>query len=336
MVKTDKLNKKPRVSVVIPCHNQGCFVDEAVDSVLGQTFTNFEIIVVNDGSSDAFTNRLLGNYSKPGVTVVETTNQGLAAARNNGIETSSGQYILPLDADDKLGETYLEKAVGILDTHPEVGIVYCKACTFGNEEIDWELPDFSLDEMLMDNIIFCSAMFRRRDWQRVGGYDPDMVFGWEDYDFWLSLIERNIGVHRIPETLFYYRVTSSSMVRTKSRKQKVEMFVNVFHKHRNLFENNIDVWINKFLETQKTVREKVRRTKELESQIVQKDKHNRQMEDKIGYLEEHISHREKHLKHLEDELHHIKTSKEWRLAFRFARFFWKILSWIPQAKGKSI
>lgn len=80
----------PKVSVIIPCYNQGTFIDEAVDSVLAQTFSDFEIIIVNDGSTDAATNALLKNYSRPKTTVVTTLNQGVCAARNTAIQMSGG------------------------------------------------------------------------------------------------------------------------------------------------------------------------------------------------------------------------------------------------------
>ena len=237
----------PTVSVVIPCYNQGHFLDEAVDSVLNQTWQDFEIIVVNDGSTDSLTSQLLADYNKEKTTVLHTANQGLAAARNNGIRQAKGKYILPLDADDRIGPEYLEKAVQILDRNPEIGICYCKAKLFGAVETEWNLPEYSLSEMLQDNLIFCTALFRRSDWEMVGGYDPGMVYGWEDYDFWLSLIERGRQVQQIPENLFFYRVASDSMVRSKERWQKVAMFKRIFERHQSLFGQNIEIWIDRLL-----------------------------------------------------------------------------------------
>ena len=114
-----------KVSVVIPCYNQGAFIDDAVNSVLAQTFSDFEIIIVNDGSTDATTNALLERYSRPKTTVIHTENQGVCAARNTAIKAAAGKYILPLDADDKIEPTYLEKAVNVFDNHPETGVVWC-------------------------------------------------------------------------------------------------------------------------------------------------------------------------------------------------------------------
>ena len=90
-----------KVSVIIPCYNQGQYIEEAVKSVLAQTYQNFEIIIVNDGSTDEFTNKLLSDYDKQKTKVLHTDNQGLASARNNGIKVAKGKYILPLDADER-------------------------------------------------------------------------------------------------------------------------------------------------------------------------------------------------------------------------------------------
>jgi glycosyltransferase involved in cell wall biosynthesis len=238
----------PKVSVIIPCYNQGHFLKEAVDSVLGQSFEDYEIIIVNDGSTDEATKRLLAEYSPPKTTILTTDNQGLASARNNGIAASSGTYILPLDADDKIGSDYLKEAVAILETMPEVGIVNCRAKLFGAVETEWSIPSYTLEAMLLDNLIFCSSFFRRSDWEKVGGYDPGMIHGWEDYDFWLSLIEDGREVYRIDNTHFHYRVSSDSMVRSKEKWQKAAMFKRIFERHESLFTANIDVWIDALLD----------------------------------------------------------------------------------------
>lgn len=238
----------PRVSVIIPCYNQGVYLDEAVDSVLSQTFQDIEIIIVNDGSTDELTNRICSNYSKEKTSVITTANQGLAAARNNGIAATTGEFILPLDADDRIEADYILKAVEILDSEQQTGIVYCRACLFGSVETDWSLPEYSLEEMLKDNIVFCSALFRRSDWELVGGYDPGMIYGWEDYDFWLSLIEKGRQVKQLPGRYFNYRVAPESMVRSKDKWQKIEMFKRIYQRHSVFIGRHIDVWLKDLIE----------------------------------------------------------------------------------------
>lgn len=238
----------PSVSVIIPCYNQGGFVNEAVDSVLAQSYEDFEIIIVNDGSTEDETNSVLANFDRPKTRIITTSNHGLAAARNNGIREAAGTYILPLDADDFIGPTYLEKALRVLEQNSELGIVYCRAMLFGAVEGPWGLPEFSLQTMLLDNCIFCSAVFRREDWIRVGGYDETLIYGWEDYDFWLSLLEIGRQVYQIPEALFHYRVSQDSMVRARPKQHKIETFTRIYHKHRDLISDNVEVWIEKIIE----------------------------------------------------------------------------------------
>ncbi len=237
-----------RVSVVIPCYNQGNYVAEAVDSVLAQTYQDLEIIIVNDGSTDPETNAILEGFNREKTRVIVTSNQGLAAARNNGISEATGRYILPLDADDRIGARYIEETTQLLDSDPAVGIVYCRAKLFGAVECEWNLPSYSVQEMLKDNVIFCTALFRREDWEAVGGYDTGMIYGWEDYDFWLSLIERGRKVHQLKDHLFFYRVSPDSMVRTKEKWQKKEMFTRIYHRHQQFIGENIGVWLEHLLD----------------------------------------------------------------------------------------
>ncbi len=228
-----------RVSVIIPCFNDGTYIDEAVDSVLAQTYQDFEIIIVNDGSTDPRTNDILSNYSRPKTRVIQTTNQGVARARNRAIEEASGEFILPLDADDRIKEAYLEKAVKALDTDKNIGIVYCLAEFFGERTGPWQLPDFSLAELIVHNHIFCSAFFRRADWLKVSGYNPNMRYGFEDWDLWLSIIELKREVFRIPELLFSYRMKSVSRSALMTEDLILDMRVQVFNNHRQLYLNNI-------------------------------------------------------------------------------------------------
>jgi glycosyltransferase involved in cell wall biosynthesis len=227
----------PRASVVIACYNQGRYLDEALDSALAQTHEDLEIVIVNDGSTDPATNEKTRSLRRPRTRVIHTENQGLPAARNTGIRAAQGQYILPLDADDRLAPGYLEKAVAVLEARPEVGIVYSEAEYFDGQSGKWEMPPYALSEMLLHNLIHCSAVFRKADWERVGGYKPLMKHGWEDWEFWLSLLELNREVHRIPETLFFYRRKPESMIAEMARlPERIEYsFEQVFLHHLRLY-----------------------------------------------------------------------------------------------------
>ena len=231
----------PKISVIIPCYNQGAYLDEAVDSVLAQTFQDFEILVVDDGSTDAATVKMVRDYSRPKTRVIHTDNQGLSMARNNGIREARGDYILPLDADDKIGPGYLEEAVRILDQHQEIGIAYCEAAYFGARTGHWHLPDFSTDQLLFQNLIFCSAVFRREHWEKVGGYNVNMIYGWEDWDFWLSLVHLGVKVYRIPRVLFFYRLRETSMIQTMDEGKQFFMRLHAILNHRDLYQRMAEI-----------------------------------------------------------------------------------------------
>jgi len=219
----------------------GEYLAEAVDSVLSQTYSDFEIIIVDDASTDMATRQLLECYSHPKIHVIHNLhNMGVAAARNEGIRAATGEFILPLDADDVIGDTYLEKAMGLFVERQDVGIVYCDAEFFGEKEGYWELPDFSLKQILSENIIFSAAFYRKSDWQCSGGYCPLMKAGWEDWDFWLSLVSLGAKVVKIPETLFKYRIRDDSRDRSIPPSTKVLLLLRILYRHRQLY------WLHPF------------------------------------------------------------------------------------------
>jgi len=121
----------PKVSVVIPCYHQTQFLDDCICSVLAQSYQNFEIIVVDDGTTDEAEMAFFRHLSYPKTHVVRQDNKGLAGARNFGIENARGEYILPLDADDEITPDFLELTVPILDRKEKIGIVGGKTELFG-------------------------------------------------------------------------------------------------------------------------------------------------------------------------------------------------------------
>jgi len=206
------VTNEPRVSVIIPCYNQGEYLDEAVDSVLAQTYQDVEIVVVNDGSTDAATQALLADYRRPKTRVINTANGGLAAARNLAISHSTGAYLCALDADDRLEPSYLSKAVPVLDRDPSITFVSSWLRTFGEENWDWTPKRCDLPTLLWEDTVLTAALVRREAVLAVGGYDTSMpVQGDEDWDLWLTLVERGHRGVILPEVLFHYRRRAGSM-----------------------------------------------------------------------------------------------------------------------------
>lgn len=243
----------PIVSVIMPCFNQGQFIEEAVESVIAQTFAPVEIIIINDGSTDLDTVRLLKQYQKPNVSIIHTENRGPSAARNVGIQQAKGQYILPVDADDRIAPTYIEKAVPILESQPEVGIVYAQAELFGAKTGNFELPPYQFPDILLGNMIFNSSLYRKADWGKAGGYNENMVWGWEDYDFWLSILELGKEVFRIPEVLYYHREVANSRSEQMTQEHWVNSYTQIFKNHPQLYADHIDVLFKQLVELRENV-----------------------------------------------------------------------------------
>jgi glycosyltransferase involved in cell wall biosynthesis len=226
----------PKVSVVIPCYNLGQYLNEAVESVLKQTFQDFEIIIVNDGSTDDFTNHLLANYDKPKTRVIKTENRGLPAARNRAIKESVGKYILPLDADDKIERTYLEKAVNIFETKPQIDFVSCWYEEFGERNQKCVLIPFETYELLIRNHLIVASMFKKSCWEKVGGYAEDMN-GYQDWNLWIGFLEQGYQYEIIKDYLFFYRVRPNSMVTNSNKKEnKIKLIGQIIAKHPDFYK----------------------------------------------------------------------------------------------------
>jgi glycosyltransferase involved in cell wall biosynthesis len=203
----------PKVSVVVTCFNLGAYLDEAVESVLSQTLPECEILIVDDGSTDEATRRLLTDYRRPRTTVMRTDHRGLPAARNAGAASTSGTYLCMLDADDQLEPTMIEKSVAALDNDPSIAFVSHWLRTFGDEEQDWTPTQCDLPTLLDANTLNGAAVLRRSAFQAVGGFDESMRDGCEDWDFWISLLEHGFNGRILPEILFRYRRRPASMSR---------------------------------------------------------------------------------------------------------------------------
>ena len=201
------------VSVVIPCYNYGAYVREAAASALAQTLQDTEVIIVENGSTDPETLRVVKEIEQEGrVRVVWLTpNQGLPYARNAGFEVANGEYVCSLDADDLFEPTYLEKAVALLETDRSVGFAYSWVQLFGTENSIWQTRDFDPEDALTDNHTSVSAVFRRDDWLLAGRYDPTMHGGYDDWEFWIRLAMLGRRGRSIPEPLLRHRKHGSNM-----------------------------------------------------------------------------------------------------------------------------
>jgi glycosyltransferase involved in cell wall biosynthesis len=229
------MSLNPLVSVIIPCFNHGLYIDECLNSVYRQSYNNIEVIIINDGSTDKFTVDKLESINDCSIKIINSENRGLSNARNLGINKSNGKYILPLDADDYISVEYISKAVSILEEDEKIILVYGKAEYFGEKIGLWDLKPFSFQEMLLYNQIYASAIFRKSDYLDTGGYDTNLNKGWEDWDFWLSMLTLHSNVYFINEVCFYYRVKSDSMIVRMSKEDMINARAYIYRKHYQLY-----------------------------------------------------------------------------------------------------
>jgi glycosyltransferase involved in cell wall biosynthesis len=209
---------QPLVSIVVPCFNDGRYLDDSIRSVFNQTMTSFEVIVVDDGSTDADTVAIIDALPWSRTRVIRQANQGLSAARNTGMSAARGTYVVPLDADDELEPQFLEKMVAALEPEPEAAFAACRARLFEDIDAVWVPRPYNPYQLLLSNSIIGCVLLRRDAYLVVGGYDETMRHGNEDWDLWIRLIKAGWDVVEVPDVLFRYRKHGISMsVETEAR-----------------------------------------------------------------------------------------------------------------------
>ena len=225
----------PAVSVIIACLDHGQFLLEAVASV-ERCAPGCETIIIDDGSRQPRTLEILEILRNAQYRVVSQENQGLSAARNAGIELARAAYVLPLDADNRLRPGYVSASVEILDSRPEVGVVYSDRREFGIRSGLVELGEFDLDRLLMMNYIDACAVFRKELWSAAGGYDPGMM-PWDDWGLWVAACEQGWQFHHLTEAGFDYRVRPGSLVAlADERENRRRLVERVVERHPEIYE----------------------------------------------------------------------------------------------------
>jgi glycosyltransferase involved in cell wall biosynthesis len=223
----------PEVTVILPVYNAEAFLKEAIDSILAQTFTDFELLIINDGSTDS-SDQIISSYDDPRIKYLKNDgNKGLIFTLNRGIDKASGNYLARMDADDICFPNRLQQQKEWLDTHSTTTIV----ATF-SREIDSKgnsLGYFALDRQTVtaeqirkmmpeQNCITHPSVMGRTEVFRKYHYSntqPNI----EDYDLWLRILANGGIIEKLPEELLYYRVHQTSVTQTKLRKK------NFFFKH---------------------------------------------------------------------------------------------------------
>lgn len=231
--------KVPAVSIIVPSYNQAHFLKECLDSIAAQTFTDWEVIVVDDASSDGKAIRgILAEYDSRFRLILHTTNRGLAASRNTGIASARAEWVLPVDADDRLSPHFLGSTMKVVEQTSTVDAVFTDHLCFGEMNYIKHRYVQTAEEILDHHSIpGAGTIYRRSLWEGTGGYCETPIFraGNEDWDFWLSVYEKGFTPFHIPEPLYEYRRYQGSMV---SRLQAVDYKVRLlmYYRHRNLFD----------------------------------------------------------------------------------------------------
>lgn len=223
------------VSVIIPCFNSGRYLDKTINSVLCQTYQDFEIIIVDDGSTDDTTRQYLSALSHPKINVFFKENEGVSIARNVAISHSTGEYILPLDADDLISKDYLELAVLALNKNSSVKLVTCDVESFGCKKGIIPSDEYTIEKLLAKNLFVVSSMFRREDYNKTHGFNPNMKQGFEDWDFWLSLLSDSGEVYHINRTCFYYRLHKDSRNNLLDNERLMKLRYQIYENHADLY-----------------------------------------------------------------------------------------------------
>jgi glycosyltransferase involved in cell wall biosynthesis len=204
------------LSVIIPCYNSGNYLPEAIESVqLSHGDYQYEIIIINDGSTDTGTLKLLKEISAENIKVIHQENSGPASARNTGIREAGSDYILFLDSDNKVKPEFISTAMKVFDSQPAIDIVYGKPEFFGeiSDNRLFKTEEFNLDKIWFGNYIDMCAIIKASVIDSIGLLDERMI-GHEDWEFWIRAGIAGKNFYFIDQPMFDYRLSKTSLTNT--------------------------------------------------------------------------------------------------------------------------
>lgn len=223
------------VSIITPAYNAEQYIDETLNSVLASSYSNIEVVVVDDGSTDS-TAAIVEQHAArdPRVRLIRQSNAGACRARNNAIENARGYYILPVDADDLIMPWLVEELVRLIESKPGVKVVMPRGEFFGARSGPWKLPAFSLKLLARRNMICATALYRREEWERVGGYDEEII-ALEDWAFWTAVLKDGGDVLTTERVGLRYRIHAGSK-RIRDRKYKHHVIDTLNKRHPEFYQ----------------------------------------------------------------------------------------------------
>jgi glycosyltransferase involved in cell wall biosynthesis len=225
---------QPAVSIVIPCHNGGRFIDALMASLAAQTFRDFEVIIVNDGSTEPLTLRKLDEL-RPQLQVIDQENRYLPGARNTGFQAARADLVLPLDCDDTLAPEFLEVTVAALKDAPDdVGFAFTHMRLVGGLAGVLHNRFDPFDQLFLNQLPYC-MLIRKSAWTAAHGYDETMRDGLEDWEFNIRLAEAGYRGLEIARPLFIYNVRPDGMLLSKSARMQGTIWREIRDRHRDLY-----------------------------------------------------------------------------------------------------
>jgi glycosyltransferase involved in cell wall biosynthesis len=230
------------ITVIIPCYNDGKYVEQAFQSILDQTLLPKEIIIIDDGSYQ-LTLDVLKTLVHPILKIIHQENRGVCHARNRGIALAKTEFILTLDSDDYFDPTFIEKSLEILQRDREVGVVCSYYQKYKNNKPFEDVikpHGGKVADFLVKNNGAASALFRKICWEQVSGYDTNFDKGYEDWDFWISILKNNWKMHVIPETLFKYRIKDTSRDQMAVAFYDKQLRTAIYNKHKSVYLEHSD------------------------------------------------------------------------------------------------
>ena len=225
----------PLISVVIPCYNDGKYLPETIERLKQQTFTDYEIIIVNDGSTDKQTLEVLDALSTTGIVVLHKENGRMSSARNHGVRHAKGEYIAALDADDYFHNDFFKRAIAIFKDNANTAVVSSHIQLFGEYTAVARPRSGTPYNYMFSSQIPACAMVRKTCWDAVGGYDEKMVNGYEDWEFYIRIVQKGWDIHVIPEKMLFYRQTKKSTLKNFTDTNRKEIISYIVDKHKDWY-----------------------------------------------------------------------------------------------------
>lgn len=201
-------NESPAATIVTPFHNTGPVFHETAQSILQQSLQQWEWLIINDGSDDPQSLSILNEYRHcdSRIRVIDhETRKGPSAAKNTGFRAATTEFILPLDSDDLIEPTTIEKFRWFLESHPEWSFVNGYSIGFGEREYLWHKGFHNGNECLEENLIDNTCLTRKSVHEAIGGFDESIRDGMEDWDYWIRSAHLGYWGFTIPEFFKWYR-----------------------------------------------------------------------------------------------------------------------------------